>query len=159
MLLINKTENGRQNNLIAGLALLLLGATISAVAAALNKYSAILWTDVLWLVVFASAGVFAGSLLVMWWRRTLVKTLESVYSKSEGVLILLSSLRAVIMCIALGAGLYAYTQNGTLAIVHTIQSMYILIPIVLSVIFYNEHWNLRKILAIVLSVVALGLFQ
>ena len=52
--------------------------------------------------------------------------------------------------------LFAFSVGGTLAVVQTIHSMYILIPIVLAIIFYNEYWNLQKAAAIVLSVVSLA---
>lgn len=58
---------------------------------------------------------------------------------------------------SLGLILFAYTIGGGLAVVHTILSLYIIITIVLSIIFYNEHWNLQKIAAVTLSIAALGL--
>jgi uncharacterized membrane protein len=54
---------------------------------------------------------------------------------------------------------YAYGNGGTLGVVQTINSMYILIPIVLAIYFYKEHWNAQKMLAVVLSVVALAFFH
>jgi len=45
-----------------------------------------------------------------------------------------------------------------LAIVFTINSFGILIPIILSVFFYKEHFNLRKGLVILLSIVSVMLF-
>jgi len=49
-----------------------------------------------------------------------------------------------------------FKAGGPLAIVYTVNSFYILIPIILSVIIYKEHFNLRKALAIGLSIVALA---
>ena len=54
---------------------------------------------------------------------------------------------------------YAYSLGGSLGIVYTINSLYILIPITLSIMFYNEHWNLRKVTAIALSIAALWLLK
>jgi len=55
--------------------------------------------------------------------------------------------------------LYAFAFNGPLAVVYTIHSLYILIPIILSIIFFNEHWNTRKVIAIVASVAAILLMR
>ncbi len=53
--------------------------------------------------------------------------------------------------------LLAFIYGGPLGIVYTINSLYILPPIILAIIFYGEHWNLRKAVAIILSLVALAL--
>ena len=50
--------------------------------------------------------------------------------------------------------LLAAYQDGPMGIAYAINSTYILIPIVLSIWFYGEHWNARKAIAIALSVVA-----
>jgi len=47
----------------------------------------------------------------------------------------------------------------SLAISYTINSFYILIPIILSILIYKEHMNLRKGIAIVLSLLAIIFFQ
>lgn len=156
LLLISKSEKGRQSNMMAGLVLLVIGAIISATAAALNKYSTELWNDVWWLLWFSSIGVFFGALLSVWWKNGLRAIVRTVKEETDKKAIFYASLRGVIMCIALWLGLFAFVAGGTLAAVHTIQSMYILIPIVLAIILYNEHWNTQKVVAIVLSIAALA---
>jgi len=52
--------------------------------------------------------------------------------------------------------LFAYGSGGTLGLVQTIHSLYIIIPIILAIIFYNEHWNMPKAVAVLMSIVALG---
>jgi uncharacterized membrane protein len=52
--------------------------------------------------------------------------------------------------------LFAFSEGGSLSVVQTIHSMYILIPIVLAVIFFKEHMNWQKVVAIVFSVVSLA---
>lgn len=157
LLLINKSEHHRQNNLVAGLLLVLLAGTISAGAAASNKYAIDLFPSALWILVFASVGVFAGSVAMIikrgGWRR-LVSTVQEVSTRS---VLWWASVRALFMTISFGAVLYAFTHNGTLAVVHTIQSLYILIPIVLAIILYKEHWNVKKVGAVIISVLALAL--
>ncbi len=46
--------------------------------------------------------------------------------------------------------------SGLVSIVYVIVAHYILIPIVLSVWWYGEHINFRKVAAIVLSLVAIS---
>ena len=50
-------------------------------------------------------------------------------------------------------------KDGLVSIVFTVQSLYILIPIILSIIIYKEHINTQKIIAIILSIVAIVFFQ
>lgn len=157
LLLLNKTESGRQSNLAAGLMLLVIGALVSALVAALNKYSTVLWDDVWWLLFFASFGIVCGSILTSFCKNGLVHLKDARNISKYYQPFVLSGTRGVIMCLALWLGLYAFLSGGTLAVVHTIQSMYILIPIILAIMFYGEHWNLQKVIAIVLSVASLAL--
>lgn len=157
LLLITKAENGRQNNLKAGLVLISLTALTSSLAAALNKLVIDSGISVLVGLFYASVGVFVGTVFTIIIKRGLWSTYQHIKQDSELKLIFYASLRALLICASMGFVLYAYSQGGTLAIVQTIHSMYILIPIVLSIIFYNEHWNLQKAVAIVLSVLSLVL--
>lgn len=54
--------------------------------------------------------------------------------------------------------LFAY-QAGPMSIAYAINSTYILIPIVLSIWFYGEHWSARKLAAIALSCLAVILLK
>jgi drug/metabolite transporter (DMT)-like permease len=157
LLLITKAENGRQVNLKAGLVLVLLTALTSASAAALNKFAIDAGVDVLVGLFYASFGVFVGTLITIIFKRGWRSTFRHIQADSDVKLIFYASLRTIFITLGFGLILYAYAHGGTLAIVQTIHSMYILIPIVLSIIFYHEHWNLQKAIAIVLSVGALAL--
>ncbi|MAZ30119.1 hypothetical protein CL655_02440 [bacterium] len=157
LMLISKTENGRQNNLTLGLILLLIGAVVSAISAALHKYATIVWPNEWWLLFFVAVGIFAGSLFSVWWKSGLNSMLLNIRNDTELGAVVLSATRGVVMCVSVWMVFYAFSNGGTLAVVHTITSMYILIPIVLSIIFYGEHWNLQKAVAIILSVAALAL--
>ena len=157
LMLISKTENGRQNNLTLGLILLLIGAVVSAISAALHKYATIVWPNEWWMLFFVAVGIFAGSLFSVWWKSGLNSMLLNIRNDTELGAVVLSATRGVVMCVSVWMVFYAFSNGGTLAVVHTITSMYILIPIVLSIIFYGEHWNLQKAVAIILSVAALAL--
>lgn len=157
LLLITKAENSRQNNLSTGLLFILLTALTSAAAAALNKFVIDSGVAVLVGLFYASLGVFIGSTLTIVFKKGFWYTLEHIKTDSSAHLIIYGSLRAIFICLSMGFVLFAYSQEGMLAVVQTIHSMYILIPIVLAIVFYGEHWNLQKAVAIVLSVAALGI--
>lgn len=53
---------------------------------------------------------------------------------------------------------FTHALVWNLAIVFTINSFSILIPIILSIIFYKEHFNLKKWLVIALSIISILLF-
>jgi drug/metabolite transporter (DMT)-like permease len=157
LLLITKAENGRQMNLKAGLLFVLLTALASAFAAALTKFVIDAGIGVLVGVFYSALGVFLGTVITIIFKKGFWSVLRHVRTDSDGKLILFGSLRAIFISLSYGLILYAYAHGGTLAIVQTIHSMYILIPIVLSIIFYKEHWNLQKATAIALSAAALVL--
>lgn len=157
LLLITKAENGRQMNLKAGLMLVLITAVISAVAAALNKLVIDGGISVLVGLFYNGLGVCIGTTAIILYKRGFASVLHHMQADSNLKLVFYASLRALIITISFGFILYAYAQNGTLGIVQTIYSMYILIPIALSIILYSEHWNLQKAVAIILSVASLAL--
>jgi len=157
LLLITKTENGRQNNLKAGLIMVVLTAFISAIVAAMNKFAIDAEISVITGIFYSSFGVLLGTIGTIVYKKGVRSLVKHVYTDTNSKLIIYASLRALLINISFAFILYAYTKDGTLGIVQTVHSMYILIPIVLSIIFYNEHWNLRKAIAIVISVLSLAL--
>jgi len=159
LLLITKLEGARQKNLLAGLVLVGLTAATSATAAALNKYvieAGLTEWETLW---YSSWGIFVGTLLIIVFKEVLFTTGRHIIAGTDRYLVFYGSLRASLICFSMLLVLYAYGNGGTLGIVQTIHSMYILIPIVLSIIFYHEHWNWQKVVAIILSIAALGFFH
>ncbi|USN87520.1 MAG: EamA family transporter [Candidatus Nomurabacteria bacterium] len=157
LMLITKAENGRQNNLKAGLIFVLLTALVSALAAAVGKFVIDSGIQVLVALFYSSVGVFIGTLITIIFKQGFRPTFNHIKTDSNFKLILHSSLRSIFISLAFYLVLYAYTKGGTLGIVQTIHSLYILIPIILSIIFYNEHWNLQKAIAITLSILSLAL--
>ena len=157
LLLITKSENGRQNNLVAGLFLVVLTALTSAIAAALNKFVIDEGVSVLVGVFYASLGVLFGTIIVISIKRGLWSVYSHIRHDSDRILVLYASVRALLISASMGFVLYAYATGGSLAIVQTIHSLYILIPIILSILIYSEHWSIQKAIAIILSVLALVL--
>ena len=159
LMLITKSENRRQNNLTLGLILVLWTGLLASLIAALNKYITNEYNNVLWIAALAVLGVWLGSFCLTVYKygyRGFKETLKTHTTKKN---VLWALFRMVSINISFLAFLGALSLGGALGIVYTITSMYILIPIVLAIIFYNEHWNSRKVTAIVLSIVALGFFM
>ena len=156
LLLITKAENQRQNNLLMGLMLVALTAVISAGTAAMYKYSIDI-TQHVWAVHgILSFGVFVGSCISLVFKKGR-KTIESIQTETNLTFVVWAGIRGLLIATSTVLLLFAFKTGGTLAVVHTIHSLYILVPIVLAIVFYKEHWNWQKVIAIVLSVVALGL--
>jgi drug/metabolite transporter (DMT)-like permease len=156
LMLITKAEDARQNNLVMGLLLVVITGALSALAATTAKLaidvsmsaSVALWYTVL--------GILVGSVLSVIYKVGTSKVVILIQEESSWKLLRLAVTRSIFIASSVGLMFFAFANGGTLAVVQTIHSMYILIPIVLAIIFYNEHWNLQKALAIVLSVVSLA---
>lgn len=157
LLLITKSENQRQNNLILGILLILLTGLTSSSTAIANKYVIDVGFPIAVVILYATSGIFIGSLLASIKKRGFGSTWYELKINFHRSFIISASLRSGLIFFSFWFMLYAFQNGGSLAIVQTINSMYILIPIVLSVIFYKEHWNIQKVTAVILSVFALML--
>jgi len=157
LMLITKAEDNRQNNLVLGLVLVVVTGAISALAATVAKFAidaSMAATVALWYTVL---GILVGSILSIAYKTGVPKMIDLAKSESSWGLVRSAMTRSIFIATSVGLMFYAFSAGGTLAVVQTIHSMYILIPIVLAIIFYNEHWNVQKVLAIVLSVASLAL--
>lgn len=158
LLLVSKVEHIRQNNLKLGLILVCVCAITSAVATGLHKLATDIVSAPLWIISIISVGILFSSAIQYFLKYTgvLSKSVRSQYS--NGVLQV-----ALLRTVFAGGGFFltllAFIYGGPLGIVYTINSLYILPPIILAIVFYGEHWNFRKALAIALSVLALALLQ
>lgn len=156
LLLINSAEQARQNDLRKGIVILVIISCFAAFSIAVMKAGTDMapnpWTYIV-------AGEFflglAATLLLLIRHR--FGALSVIKSASTARVFVLAFVLGVSNLAAASAVVFAFINQGPLGIVYTINSLYILIPIVLSIIFYGEHWNLRKVTAIVLSIAALGL--
>ncbi|MEZ4103900.1 MAG: GRP family sugar transporter [Candidatus Paceibacterota bacterium] len=154
LLLINQTENGRQQNLKQGVLLITLSALLSGVGAVIYKlvtdlFSAVLFFAGIANIILALASIFFHK------SRGVIKDTKTMSLNSD--LIKLVFISGFVQMISFSTLILSFAYSGSLAIVYTITSLYIIIPIVLSIIFYNEHWNTRKVVAIVLSILAVVL--
>lgn len=157
-LLISRHEKGRQKNLFKGLILISLSSFAAAIVAFLNKVGADLFVSVLFFgAVTNSLGTAIGVLQYRLRKKNTVG-IEEVHHFDSRMLRLVF-FGSIAQYIGFSSFLLAFDLGGSLGIVYTINSLYILIPIILSIIIYKEHWNVRKIIAIVLSVAALALLK
>ena len=159
LLLINRVENGRQNDLLKGILFILIISVFTLLVAAVLKVGASLEALALWSVVFLTFGSLLSSTLLYLInnRTTDIRTLcIQSYGNS---FYLVAFVRGVLGQASVFLLVSAFAAGGTLSIVYVIDSLYILIPIVLSIIFYREHWNARKVAAIILSIAALWFLQ
>lgn len=156
LLLITKSENSRQSNLMLGLVLVLVTSITSAGTAIANKYAIDLFMPIASVLLISTIGIFVGGIASFVYKNGFTKFIEVFKSGTTKGLLLGSFLRGALITASFFFMLVAFAWGGPLGIVQTINSMYILIPIVLSIIFYNEHWNVQKAVAIVLSILALA---
>lgn len=157
LLLITRAESGRQSNLIAGLILILLTSMTSASSAIFNKYASDVSMPISVILLYASLGILIGSAVTILHKIGWNGVKENIYQHTSFALLKGAGMRASLIFCSFWLMLYAFANGGPLAVVQTINSMYILIPIVLSIIFYKEHWNTQKVAAIILSIAALAL--
>lgn len=158
VMLISNVEHARQNNLNLGLLLILVAAVTSAIAAALQKFATELNTAPLTIMAVATSAVMLGAFCQFLWQQKGVFYDVLTDHISFGVLQVIS-LRALFANTGMYLGILAFTYDGPLGIVYTITSLYIIPPIILAIIYYGEHWNMRKALAISLSILALALLH
>lgn len=157
LMLITPAENSRQNNLMMGLIIIIITGVLSTMTAVAAKYAIELQLPVNIVLLYTVLGISLGALLLLLRKYGIFKIGTLIRTESSALLVRIAIARSVLIVGGVWAMLYAYSMGGTLSVVQTIHSMYILIPIVLAIIFFNEHWNLQKALAIVLSVGALAL--
>ena len=154
LLLVNKQENHIQKNLLAGILLVLLTGVMAASVAVISKHLVNIYDSIWWIVLSSSVGVFIGSVAMIFFKNG-IKRLD--FSDLDRNFLAWAFMRSTTITTAFVLGLYSFFYAGTLGIVYSIQSLYIVIPIALAVLFYQEHWNFRKVSAVVLSLVALAL--
>jgi drug/metabolite transporter (DMT)-like permease len=158
LMLITRSENMRQKNLARGIYLLLAAAVIGSISIALFKYGTDITHNV-WLYLLVSDLFLAFSSVLVLLRKYKSGTLAHMKSETTPQSLKLVGVMGLAQASGAATMIFAFAAGGALGIVYTINSLYILIPIILSIIFYNEHWNLRKAIAILLSMVALALLR
>ncbi len=154
-MLLSRSESDRQQNLIKGLILLIITAVIAAFAFATSKIGVDSGVNI-WLFMSLQAIVgISSAILFAAPKIKQDKLLDFTrHKKAIWIGLLLGFVDALNVFFILMA-----LTTGLVSVVYTVNSFYILIPIVLSVILYSEHMNIRKAIAIGLSIASVIFFQ
>ena len=151
LLLITKTENRRQKNLYYWVVMMLVTVILSAISASTAKTAAFQWQSIDLYVFLTFLFWMILSFItykIQWTKRRTRFQNKDIWK----------------FCLTLGVFhiasfvFFAKALVWNFAIVFTINSFSILIPIILSIIFYWEHFNLKKWIVIALSIVSILLF-
>ncbi|MCA9459331.1 MAG: EamA family transporter [Nanoarchaeota archaeon] len=149
LLLINQAENKKQKNMKKGLIYLLIGIIFVLITTSTGKI--IMEKDLnLYIYIFFTP-LFGLVFSYFTYKKTYNENHSSHKLKRIGIL---NGFFYFIM-------FYTFTlsMKGNLAIVYTINSFSLLIPILLSVFIYKEHFDKKKTLAIILTILSLYFFQ
>lgn len=147
--LITKVENKRQNNLYLWVFLVLVSAILTAITSWVSKeimfqnYSFILY------LFFSCAFWVVFSFLSYKFFNKNTENKTKWLVKLSIFIWLTNFISFIFFMLAL---------KWNLAVIFTIWSFSILVPIILSIIFFKDHFNLRKAIIIILSIVSIILF-
>lgn len=152
LLLIQKTEHLRQNNLWWGSVLLVVATFFGTISHFFAKGATAYDSGLFFYMTFAQ--IFA-----------IITSLIFLYSdvKKKGARWTPHAVDIKYAAITCGIGIVAYYSflkalaTGPISLVYAIHAHYIVITILLSVWLYKEHMDFRKFAAVVLSLVAIGL--
>lgn len=151
LILISAGEHHRQKNLRHGLFLLIQSTVLTAGSVLFSKEGLVLAPDVLFMIGAGQLGGTVCSLLILF-RQKGLRTMVTHVDRRDVLLGLITGAIAF----ASTYTLYKAFVTGLISIVYVIQAHYILIPIVLSVWWYREHINTRKVVAIIVSLLAIS---
>lgn len=150
LLLISKSEDKIQENLMKGLWFLLIGAIMTTLSISAGKY---LNTQVLNQEVYLFLTYIFIS-IIAFFRFLHQKKLNTSFNKKYFLHV------ATLAGVAQFFGFYTFVKamEGDLSVAFTINAFSILIPIVLSVWFFKEHMDFKKGFVIALSILSIIFF-
>ena len=152
-ILINKEESKKERNMKQWVFFVLICWVSASIWAIVDKYINVLEYNIeLFTFLFMILGIFISYAK---YKNTKKK------NESHNTLVTKTDIWfSVIVWLLMFASMYLFVKALTwnLAIVYTINSFNILIPIILSVIFYKEEMTMKKAFVIFLSIVSVILF-
>ena len=152
MLLITKTESKIQKNLKIGFVFIFLTSVLTALVSSISKVVSTNGFNIdFYIFIFLFLDIGVSFLSYKFIQKDGAK---EKYSKKG--LISFSILLAIFFFLA--SYTFVKALSGSLAVVFTINSFSILVPVVLSVIFYKEHFSFKKAFIIALSIISILLF-
>lgn len=158
-LLINTHARSTQKNLSRGLFLLTLAAIFSTGATLVNKFAAMSFASPVLFVVLTHVVITAVAFVsgIEQGRRN--NTHDRVSS-------LTTNSSYIALCVIAGAfQFFGFLTNvsslvtGNLSLAYAIMSLQVVVPVVLSILWYKEHVDLKKASALFVSVVATYLMK
>lgn len=152
LLLISRNENRIQKNLFLGIVFVVITSCVTAISSsAIKMMDSAQWNQDLFLFLWSFWGILMSLCFYIFHSK---KSQHKKYKK-EGI-IPFSLFAGVLNFLTFYAFIQAVSWN--FAIAFTINSFSILIPVILSIIFYNEHFNVKKGVVIVLSIISILFF-
>jgi transporter family protein len=152
LLLLSKDENTRQKNLKTGIILLLIGTVLTSFSASISKYYVNSGSSLMGYLFFSAlTGILIGGMDFNFNKKARIKKkFSNKYIHKLGIPLGVSKISTSVF--------FLLALEGNLAIVFTLNSFSILITIILSVLIYKEHFDLKKGIAVALSIVAILFF-
>jgi drug/metabolite transporter (DMT)-like permease len=154
LLLIDRVEHSRQRDLKRGVWLAIVAAVCISVGQIFSKMVMATGSGPYLYSAAAYAMTVAGIGIPFAYRHGT----EVVRASRWQDIVWLGTLAGIFQCLGFITLLYAF-QSGPVSTTYAINSTYILIPIILSIWYYGEHWNARKVIAIALSIGAVVLLK
>jgi len=153
LLLVSATEKHLQNNLRLGIIFLVVSTLLTAGSTLFTKQALVDTSTVLFVLSIGQIAGTVSSLIILLkqhgreFRKTLNLDFREIYLGVIGGILAFFSSYSLLKALSL----------GLISIVYTIHAHYILVPIVLSIWWYREHINVRKVAAVALSFLAIAL--
>lgn len=152
LLLISSAEHHRQTNLRKGLIFLLISTALTSASLLLTKQGLLYPGSIFFMLVISQVAGSISSLIILF-RRTNPSVILRVLAPRDLHLGLIAGVLGFLSTFTLFNAL----KTGYVSLVYVIHAHYILIPIILSVWWYKEHINARKVMAVAVSSLAITL--
>ena len=152
LLFEKKDKNESLKNFKKGIIFLFLGVFLISGLQSLSKYASINSLNIS-LILFYE-GIFGFCILFFSKRKKLRQLIKNFPNKKYTLFLLISGIMNIL---SIYFNFLAYVE-GNLAVVYKIISYSIFITIFLSMIFYKEKINLRKMIAFVLTIISIWFF-
>lgn len=151
ILLIEKNKKEKKKFKIEkGVILLLIGATATVISSTTSKYVASTGLSIFY---YLTITYFIGGILgILQYKKTKHSTHNNEGAIKWGII------SGTLMFLAFVCYLNAF-KTGNLAVVYSINSLSILIPLILSILIYKEKLTKKRILAIIFTILSLAFLK
>lgn len=150
LLLITKTENKIQKNLFIWVLFVIFTAILTSLTSAINKEVMLQNYNFALHITLVSCFWLIFSFFTNHFNNYKNHKYNKIWVIKFSLLVWFFHFLSFFM--------FIQALDWNLAVVYTINSFSILIPIILSIFFYKEHFDLRKFIVIMLSIISILLF-